>query len=191
MASTLETPMIFLCRNNGYAISTPVSDQYRGDGIISRAAGYGMRGIRVDGNDVFAIYESVKEARRIALEHKCPVLVEVMTYRGGHHSTSDDSTRYRNINEMKNWSENYNPLKRFKSYLLNMKYWNDNDDTALNDRERMNIIVALETAEKRPKPSIKEMFNDVYSDKPKNLIHQEKELYEHIRKYPNHYNIDH
>eukprot|EP00596_Hydrurales_sp_CCMP1899_P005387 CAMPEP_0119050730 /NCGR_PEP_ID=MMETSP1177-20130426/71397_1 /TAXON_ID=2985 /ORGANISM="Ochromonas sp, Strain CCMP1899" /LENGTH=432 /DNA_ID=CAMNT_0007029447 /DNA_START=184 /DNA_END=1482 /DNA_ORIENTATION=- len=191
MAATLETPMIFLCRNNGYAISTPVSDQYRGDGIISRAAGYGMRGIRVDGNDVFAIFESVKEARRISLEHKCPVLIEVMTYRGGHHSTSDDSTRYRNINEIKNWSENYNPIKRFKSYLINMKYWNDNDDTVLNDRERIDIIVALETAEKRPKPSVEEMFNDVYSAKPKNLIHQEKELYEHLRKFPNHYTTDH
>jgi 2-oxoisovalerate dehydrogenase E1 component alpha subunit len=72
-----------------------------------------------------------------------------------------------------------------------MKYWNDNDDTVLNDRERIDIIVALETAEKRPKPSVEEMFNDVYSAKPKNLIHQEKELYEHLRKYPNHYTTDH
>ncbi len=68
MASARGCPVIYFCRNNGYAISTAASEQYRGDGIVSRAAGYGMASIRVDGNDVFAVYNAVRTARAYALE---------------------------------------------------------------------------------------------------------------------------
>lgn len=73
--------MLCCSRNNGYAISTPTNDQYRGDGIASRGAGYGMTTIRVDGNDVFAVYNATKEARNICVSQNRPVLVEAMTYR--------------------------------------------------------------------------------------------------------------
>lgn len=81
--------------------STSVTDQYRGDGIVSRAAGYGMHGIRVDGNDVLAMYSATAEARRLCLTENKPVLMEAMTYRLGHHSTSDDWSRYRSSSEVK------------------------------------------------------------------------------------------
>lgn len=68
MAATLEAPVLFFCRNNGYAISTPAWEQYRGDGIVSRAAGYGIHAIRVDGNDAFAVYAAVRAARQMAVE---------------------------------------------------------------------------------------------------------------------------
>lgn len=84
-AATLSCPVVFVCRNNGYAISTSVKDQYSGDGVVSRAPGYGMAGIRVDGNDIFAMHAAIREARAYALEHKAPVLVEAMSYRQGHH----------------------------------------------------------------------------------------------------------
>jgi len=71
----------FSSRNNGYAISTPVADQYKGDGIASRGIGYGMDTVRVDGNDFFAVYNVVKEARERAISGKKPVLIEAMTYR--------------------------------------------------------------------------------------------------------------
>ena len=80
-AATLEVPIIFFCRNNGYAISTPTPEQYRGDGIASRASGYGIPAIRVDGNDILAVYNATKEGRRICLEESKPVLIEAMTYR--------------------------------------------------------------------------------------------------------------
>mmetsp|Transcript_100524 Transcript_100524/g.287927 ORF Transcript_100524/g.287927 Transcript_100524/m.287927 type:complete len:417 (+) Transcript_100524:136-1386(+) len=92
-AGTLEVPIVFFCRNNGYAISTPTHEQYRGDGIASRAVGYGMHAIRVDGNDMAAVYAATKAARELAISNSCPVLIEAMTYRVGHHSTSDDSSR--------------------------------------------------------------------------------------------------
>lgn len=94
-AATIGTPTLFICRNNGYAISTPSSEQFKGDGIASRGWGYGMRTYRVDGNDVLAMHQVVKEAREYATTEYKPVLIEAMTYRVGHHSTSDDSTAYR------------------------------------------------------------------------------------------------
>ena len=82
-AATLDCPVIFVCRNNGYAISTPVEDQYRSDGLVVRGPGYGMEAIRVDGNDVLAVYNATQYARRICVEEHRPVLLEAMTYRCG------------------------------------------------------------------------------------------------------------
>ena len=84
-AATLKCPVIFFCRNNGYAISTSVKEQYVSDGVVSKAPGYGMAGIRVDGNDVFAVHAAVREARKYALKNNAPVLIEGMSYRQGHH----------------------------------------------------------------------------------------------------------
>lgn len=87
-----------------FAISTPTVDQYAGDGIASRGPGYGLDTIRVDGNDTLAVLSAVREARKRAVEGKKGVLVEAMTYRVGHHSTSDDSSQYRSADEAKEWS---------------------------------------------------------------------------------------
>ena len=100
-----------------YFYSTPVRDQFRGDGIASRGAGYGIPVIRVDGNDVWAVYEATKRARELILEGGRPVMVEAMSYRQGHHSTSDDSTRYREISEIKRWRDEKCPINRMKSFL--------------------------------------------------------------------------
>ena len=190
-SSTLEVPMIFFCRNNGYAISTPVKDQYRGDGIISRASGYGIHAIRVDGNDLLAVRMATIEARRLALEKSCPVLIEAMTYRGGHHSTSDDSTRYRSINEIKHWQDNYDPILRFRNYLQSKAWWDDSQEILLKDTERINVLQALENAEKKSKPPVTKLFEDVYNDKPNHIIKQERELLNHLEKYPEYYSSTH
>ncbi|CAD7705119.1 unnamed protein product [Ostreobium quekettii] len=92
-AAALSIPMVFICRNNGYAISTPVKEQYKGDGVAGRGPCYGMATIRVDGGDPRAVYSATALARKLALENSCPVLIESMAYRSGHHSTSDDSSR--------------------------------------------------------------------------------------------------
>ena len=72
-----------------------MTDQYAGDGILPRGIAYGMPSVRIDGNDTLAVVQATREARRIIQEEDTPVLIEAMTYRVGHHSTSDDSTRYR------------------------------------------------------------------------------------------------
>jgi len=88
-----------------YAISTPIDDQYAGDGIAVRGISYGMPTIRVDGNDIFAIFAATQKARAMILEQKRPALIEAITYRVGDHSTSDFSAAYRNDEEMKKWKE--------------------------------------------------------------------------------------
>ena len=95
-----------------------MSEQYRGDGIAVRGPAYGMATIRVDGNDVLAVYNATQKAREIAATENKPVLIEAMTYRIGHHSTSDDSSAYRSVDEVRifqlvNGSEIALDLKRF------------------------------------------------------------------------------
>lgn len=90
-AATLRCQTMFFCRNNMYAISTPIDDQYAGDGIAIRGIAYGMPTIRVDGNDILAIYNACKQAREIIIRDKRPALIEAISYRVGDHSTSDYS----------------------------------------------------------------------------------------------------
>lgn len=87
-----------------FAISTPVAEQYAGDGIAARGPAYGLDTIRVDGNDAIAVFAAIREARRRAVGGKKGVLVEAMTYRVGHHSTSDDSSKYRPKEEVDDWA---------------------------------------------------------------------------------------
>ena len=187
IASTLDAPAIFICRNNGYAISTPVKDQFRGDGIVSRAVGYGVHAIRVDGNDIFAVYEAMKEAKEVALRENRPIIVEAMSYRRGHHSTSDDSTRYRSLSEIEHWQEHLDPVTRLRTFMEERGWWDGDQEQNLRDAERVAVMDALTTAEKRPKSGFVELFQDVYKEMPPNLIKQRKELVEHMKKYPDEY----
>ena len=177
-------PDDFFLQNNGFAISTPVRDQYRGDGIAARGIGYGMATIRVDGNDVFAVHQVTKEARRIALEEQRPVLIEAMTYRQGHHSTSDDSTRYREVDEIKQWKETDDPQARLRGYMDEKGWWSDKQEEEMLKTEREAVLKALNEAETKPTAEMDELFTDVYDEKPQQLIDQERELHEHIQKYP-------
>lgn len=188
MASTTESPVIFFCRNNGYAISTPVREQYRGDGIASRGSGYGIPTIRVDGNDVLAVYEATKEARRIARE-RGPVLIEAMTYRVGHHSTSDDSSAYRSKEEVKDWTSMDSPITRFRLFLEGKSLWSEDQEVAWKRETRTEILKEFGLAEKRKKAGLSDMFTDVYEKKEKHLVEQENEMLALIKDYPEHFDL--
>jgi len=186
-AATLESPVIFICRNNGFAISTPVEEQYRGDGIVSRASGYGIAGLRVDGNDVFATSAAIREARRYVMEENKPIIVECMTYRSGHHSTSDDSTRYRNADDKYEWDTVYDPIKRLDRFLLREKILNEAEIAEIKDEERISVLHAMEKAENKAKPALSTMFEDVYFEKPESIEEQEASLLNHLDKYGDKY----
>ena len=186
-ASTLDAPVLFFCRNNGFAISTPVADQYRGDGIVPRAKGYGMAGVRVDGNDLFAVNAVTAAAKEYAIANNRPVLIETMSYRVGHHSTSDDSTRYRSTEEIKKWITEDNPIDRFRRYMEKRDWIDDEMAQSISDEERMKVLQALDSAEKKGPPSLESMFEDVYKEKTPNLVEQEEKLLTHVAKYPERY----
>eukprot|EP00536_Pseudo-nitzschia_multiseries_P002590 jgi/Psemu1/235860/estExt_Genewise1.C_340171 len=188
-AATLKCPVLFLCRNNGYAISTSTKEQFAGDGVVSRAPGYGMAGIRVDGNDVFAVHAAVREARAYALEHNAPVLIEAMSYRQGHHSTSDDSFQYRSADEVDHFARESDPLDRLQNFFRRHVYHETTDDQikAIIEEEKKHILDALRTAERKPKPPLEDLFTDVYKDMPPSLKAQQIMLNKHIAKYPDSY----
>jgi 2-oxoisovalerate dehydrogenase E1 component alpha subunit len=196
MASVLGGPLIYICRNNQFAISTPASEQYSGDGIASRGPGYGMDTIRVDGNDVLAVLGAVREARRRALAGRGdsdggrPVLVELMSYRVGHHSTSDDSFAYRARQEVEDWKKIDNPLHRLQQFLIHRGWWSKEADEELRSRQKKQVLEALKRGEAKSKPPLKELFTDVYAtDKsgddgmPWHLKEQRDELKRLIQKY--------
>jgi 2-oxoisovalerate dehydrogenase E1 component alpha subunit len=180
-----------VCRNNGYAISTPTRDQYRGDGIVCRAPGYGMAAIRVDGNDVFAVHAAVREARRYALDNSVPVLIEAMTYRLGHHSTSDDSTRYRSVAKVADVANRHDPIVRLGSFLRRHRWLEPDEEASMHDEERVAVLKAIEQAERRPPPPLDDLFEDVYRDMPRSLVEQQTQLREHLAKYPKMYSTNH
>ncbi len=186
MAAVLNCPVIFFCRNNGYAISTPAEEQFAGDGIASRGIGYGVRTIRVDGNDVLAVYAATQKARAIALEHNCPVLIEAMTYRLSAHSTSDDPSGYRSKDEEARWQLKY-PVLRFQKLLEAKGWFNEKEIQTYKDESRAEILEALKKAEKVPVNPLKDIVEDVYDTPPWHLKKQLASLEAHINKYPNDY----
>jgi len=186
MAAVLKCPVVFVARNNGYAISTPSSEQFAGNGIASRGVGYGIKTIRVDGNDILAVYSAAVEARKIAVEQQQPVLIETMSYRLGAHSTSDDPTGYRSSEEEQQWREN-DPISRMKNWLVKQNWWDEQREEALQAEFRQEILAQVKIAEKRPKPALNELIADVYQTPPTQLLEQLEGLEKHIAKYPDHY----
>jgi len=186
-AATLDCPILFFCRNNGYAISTPTDEQYRGDGIAARGPGYGMTTIRVDGNDVFAVYNATKAARQYSVENMAPVLIEAMTYRIGHHSTSDDSSAYRSVDEVAFWDKEDHPIGRLRNYLVSRSWWTEAEEKAWKKAARKEVMEEFQKAEQQPKPNPMEMFEDVYDKLPKNLVEQRKQMEEHVKAHHEHY----
>jgi len=186
MAAVHEAPVIFFARNNGYAISTPAAEQFKGDGIACRAVGYGMKAIRVDGVDALAVYEAVKTAREYAVKNNKPVLIESIAYRLAAHSSSDDPTGYRSKEEEENFRQNC-PVARFRSYILKQGWLDETQDEEAKEEIRQQVLDALKVAEKVDAPALEEIVTDVYADVPNHLQKQYEQLKQHILKYPEAY----
>lgn len=141
-----------------YAISTPIDDQYAGDGIAVRGISYGMPTIRVDGNDIFAIYAATKYARELIIREKRPALIEAISYRVGDHSTSDFSATYRNEKEMQKWQQLLkdfsNPIARLEKHLLARGLVKAGDSDKIRDEARSEVRDALKESSAMPKPDI-------------------------------------
>jgi 2-oxoisovalerate dehydrogenase E1 component alpha subunit len=188
IAATRDCPVIFMCRNNGFAISTPTTEQYRGDGIASRSIGYGIDSLRVDGTDIFAVYEATKEARRRALEGGGrPILLEFMSYRVQHHSTSDDSFAYRTRSEVESWKTRYNPITRLRKWLERKNLWDETMESKTKSEIRKAMLQELTTAEREKKAPLISIFTDVYAELTEEAEAQRQELRRLMLKYPQEY----
>jgi len=174
-ASVYKAPVVFICQNNQYAISLPVSKQTGAKTIAQKAIGYGFEGIKVDGNDVFAVYKATKEALEKARKGKGPSLIECFTYRMGDHTTSDDSGKYRTKSEVKKWEEK-DPIERLKKYLLRKKIVNKEYFEDIDKKIDEKIDIAVKKYLTIEKDDPENILKFMYKDMPLNLKDQLEEL---------------
>lgn len=135
------------------------------------------------------MYFAVKEARRVCIEEGRPVLIEAMTYRISHHSTSDDSTAYRSVDEVKTWTEKEHPLNRIEQLLRKHGQFDETETTAFKEKVRKEVIDVVFQVEKQLKPPIRSLFTDVYDQMSDLQREQLAELNEHLKNYGEHYPI--
>jgi pyruvate dehydrogenase E1 component alpha subunit len=173
-AAVWKAPCVFVCRNNGWAISVPASIQTAARTFAAKAAGYGMPGVRVDGNDVLAVWQVASEAIERARAGDGPTLIEALTYRIQGHSSSDDPSIYRDAGEPEGaafW-ERRDPINRLRNYLRHRGLWSERWEAEIVERHDQQITEALAAAESKPAPPIDSLFDDVYDELPWHLREQ-------------------
>ena len=174
-AGVYKTPTIFFCRNNQWAISTPWQCQTAAENITVKAKAYGIEGAQVDGNDLFAVFDTTRRAAEKARRGDGPTLIEAVTYRIGGHSTSDDPKAYREEQLVEEWKRQ-DPLVRLRTYLAANGHWTDADDQSAEDEIKSNIQENLRRAERVGMPPVESLFEDVYDVPPWHLKEQQDEL---------------
>jgi pyruvate dehydrogenase E1 component alpha subunit len=171
LAGVRGAPVVLVCQNNGWAISTPWSIQSASETIAVRAEGYGMPGVLVDGNDVLAVYEVTRQARARALAGEGPTLVEALTTRLGAHTTADDPTRYVTPEQMES-ARALDPIARFQAWLRATDRWDDEAEALAVKWCDGEIDRAVEEFDATPRPRLGAFFDDVYAQEPARLRRQ-------------------
>jgi 2-oxoisovalerate dehydrogenase E1 component alpha subunit len=186
-AGVWKAPCIFMCRNNGWAISVPSATQTAAKSFAAKAIGYGVPGIRVDGNDLLAVWQVASEAIDRARAGDGPTLIEALTYRLQGHSSSDDPSVYRDPKEPEVW-ENKDPVNRLRGYLKHRDLWSERWETELVESYNQQITDALAASDRKQAPAIETMFDDVFEDLPPHLREQRAYLLSQRRsKNPHHH----
>ncbi|HJQ05383.1 MAG TPA: thiamine pyrophosphate-dependent enzyme, partial [Nocardioides sp.] len=173
-AASYNAPVVFFCQNNQWAISEPI-DKVSRIPLARRADGFGFPGIRVDGNDVLATYAVTKAALQRAREGQGPMLIEAYTYRMGAHTTTDDPTRYRLLDDVERWKLK-DPLARVEAYLRRNGAADDDffaelavEADTLGDRMRRECKAL-------PDPTPGAIFDGVYAEPTEELMTQRDEV---------------
>lgn len=175
LASVMQAPVLFVCQNNQWAISVPLSRQMHTPTIAQRALAYNIEGVRVDGNDVVAVYQTVSELAQHIRAGQGPVLLEAVTYRLGAHTTSDDPTRYRQAEDEEKFIHG-EPVARLRRFLEAQGLWSSDDESECVQSAHDQVEDAVRVAESYPKAHPEEMFDHVYAELTKPLAEQRKAL---------------
>jgi 2-oxoisovalerate dehydrogenase E1 component alpha subunit len=188
-AAVYQAPVILAVVNNQWAISSfsGIAGAEQAT-FASRAVGYGIAGLRVDGNDTLAVYAAVQWASERARSNKGPTLIEFFTYRAEGHSTSDDPSGYRPKDEAEEWPLG-DPIARLKAHLVALGEWDDERDAALDDELNTTVRAAQKEAEKigilpdQGFENISSMFEDVYASTPWHIAEQRDQALDEAREY--------
>jgi pyruvate dehydrogenase E1 component alpha subunit len=175
-AGVFRLPVIFFCQNNQYAISVPFSRQTATETVAEKAAAYAIRGVRVDGNDVLAVFTVMKQAVERARTGKGSTLIEAVTYRHGAHTTADDAERYREREETREWVELRDPLVRYRRLLEAVGLWSETEERDWEAQCKQEIEEAVRAAESAEAPPASHLFAHVFADLPPSLVRQRESL---------------
>ena len=170
-AAVWQVPAVFVCTDNGWAISVASSRQTAADSFAAKGVAYGMPGVTVDGNDVLACREAVGSAVDRARAGEGPSLVVLETYRMLGHSSSDDPTKYRDEKEVESWSRR-DPVERFESYLTASGVLGDGERAMLEADLTRAIDAVIHEQEAAPPMALRTLVEDVYADVPYHLRRQ-------------------
>ena len=176
-AAVYQLPVLFVCQNNQWAISVPLSKQTHSETLAQKALAYGMPGIQVDGNDILAVYAATAEAVDRARSGGGPTFIECVTYRIMMHTTADDPKKYRPEAEVELWKKK-DPLLRYQNYLLKKNIITTNSLATLEDEIKQQIQTAIDLAEQQMKKlgDPLDMFDHLYAEMPPHLLAQKAEL---------------
>jgi pyruvate dehydrogenase E1 component alpha subunit len=172
-AGVFATPTIFLCQNNQWAISTPRDEQTRSRTLAQKALAYGVPGIQVDGNDVFAVLAATREAAARARAGDGPTMIECVTYRLSVHTTADDPSKYRTEEEVEAWRRR-DPIPRLQKHLSARELLSESDIDALEDEieQEINDAWAAAQADMERLDGPERMFEHHYAELPPYLREQ-------------------
>ncbi len=175
LAAVWQVPVVFVIQNNGWAISTPIHRQTATATLAEKACAYNMEGVRVDGNDVFAIYDTIKKYSDRAREQHKPVLIELVTYRMDDHTTADDSSRYRTEKEVEEWRKK-DPIDRLRKHLQSEFSWTKQEEEQVVQENTTKVDAAVKEYEQFPKLNPRHIFQNMYANMPWNLREQMQEM---------------
>lgn len=174
-AAVYNVPIVFFCQNNQWAISTPFEKQTTSETIAQKTIAYGMKGVRVDGNDVLACYQVAKEAIEKARKGEGPTLIEAVTYRRESHTTADDWTKYRSQEDVDAWVKK-DPIVRFERFLMNKGLLTTERKEEMVKQFEEEIEKAVKDFEGTPLPPAHETFDYVYEKPHPQLLKQREEF---------------
>tara|TARA_Y100000310_G_scaffold85037_1_gene81885 strand:- start:4739 stop:5803 length:1065 start_codon:yes stop_codon:yes gene_type:complete len=174
-AGVFQAPAIIICENNQFAISVHRKDQTHSETLAQKAIAYGISGIQVDGNDVFAVYKATKEAVDRARKGQGPTLVECITYRRADHSTSDDAKKYRSEKEVKEWATR-DPIDRLEKYMRIKGLLDDTKRKNIVAKAKKQVEKAVQDYEKLKDPDPEDIIKHTYFELTPNLKEQLEEL---------------
>jgi len=181
-AGVWKAPVVFLCDNNGWAISVPTHKQTASASFAVKGRAYGVPGVVVDGNDVLAVRDAVGAALERARQGGGPTLIEAVTYRIGGHSSSDDPRRYRPEGEVLQWQQR-DPLARFEALLGARGLLTSSMKKDLEDRARDEVVAAVDAAAPLPPPPLDSIFEDVLAQQTPRLARQRADLLSELERH--------
>lgn len=174
VAGVWTLPLVFVITNNRWAISTPIERQTAAETLAQKGLAGGIEVLQADGNDVIAVHDAVREALKRAREGKGAALVECLTYRLNDHNTADDSTRYRDPDEVKaRWP--YCPVTRMRAFLEKRQIWSIRQEKAMQAEIAAEIEAGVERYLAHPLPAPEAMFDYAYADLPAAYAGQREE----------------